>query len=661
VSAIAGLIRFDGRPIAPLEIEEMLERLAARGPDGVEVWRSGVAALACGKLAVTAESLAERLPLESPGGELVLTAAARIDNREELLALLEPAGGWPAPPGDGELILAAYRRWGEQCPERLLGDFAFAVWDAPRRTLFAARDPLGVRPLYYHRGPRHIAFASDITALLALPEVPRRPSERRIADFLAVRLEDKETTFYEEVLRLPPAHSFRASDARFAMRRYWRLDPRREIRLASDGEYAEAFRETFSRAVACRLRSVHPVGSMLSGGLDSSAIACSARRLLEESGRGPLHTFSAVFDDLPQCDERVYIDEVLAGGGCTPHFVRGDRLDPFAGMEAMLERLGQPFHGPNFFLHHALFATARNAGVRILLDGIDGDTTVSHGLPHLDDLARSGRFLALARELAALHRRRGTPWPRLIFARVLRPLVPEPLRNLRRIGRRGRVDDGPLGIIHPDLARRGEPREPLAPARSPLSAVPASRAEHWRRLTRGLIPHALEVLDAAGGALGLEPAFPFFDARLVALCLAFPPEQKIRSGWTRFVLRNALDGILPERIRWRGGKSNLSPILPHNLLRSGREVVEEVLWGNNGEGLGAFIELPRVRAAWRRVLARPRREQPDRGMRRDVIGVWNAVLLGIWLRRALKRPATAKHWGFSEEARSSENVVSHGR
>src|SRR2546427_256925 len=312
VTGIAGLWRRDGRPGEPAELDGMLARVAHRGPDGTGAWREGPVALGHGMLHTTPESLREQQPLVGTRGDLVLVADARIDNRGELCSLL-PA---PSDATDAELILAAYERWGEHCPEHLLGDFAFAMWDGRTQRLFCARDHFGVKPLYYHHRPsRLFAFASEIKGLLALPDVPRRLNETRVADYLVPLLEDKVITFYEEIVRLPPAHRMVVSRDGVLIEQYWALDPEREIRMKSDAEYAEAFREIFTEAVRCRLRSAFPVGSMLSGGLDSSSIACVARELLAEDGGGKLHTFSAIFPDVPECDEREYIDAVVAGGG----------------------------------------------------------------------------------------------------------------------------------------------------------------------------------------------------------------------------------------------------------------------------------------------------------------------------------------------------------
>ncbi len=200
---------------------------------------------------------------------------------------------------DAELVLRAYECWGEDCPNRLLGDFAFAIWDARNQRLFCARDYVGVKPFYYHRSASFFAFGSEIRAVLALDAVPRRLNESRLADFLVEELdrEDEESTFYQDVQRLPAGHSLTVSPGRFAVRDYWNLKAPPVLKLGSLREYGEAFREIFVDAVRCRLRSTHPVGSTLSGGIDSSSVVCTIRELLAAELKEPLHTISLVDAD----------------------------------------------------------------------------------------------------------------------------------------------------------------------------------------------------------------------------------------------------------------------------------------------------------------------------------------------------------------------------
>lgn len=625
MSGIVGIYRLDGRPADRTDAERMEKTLAHRGPDGSGVWTEGPVALGHRMLWTTPESLHEKLPLTNKTGNLVLTADARIDNRDELIATLGLNGRPQNEIADSELILAAYEEWYEHCPEKLLGDFAFAIWDGRRQELFCARDHFGVKPFYYyHHSGRTFIFASEIKALLCLPEVPRRLNETRVADYLVPMLEDKEITFYQNILRLPPAHTMTISREGLSMHPYWALDPSRELRLGSDEEYAEAFRKIFTDAVRCRLRSAFPIGSMLSGGLDSSSIVCVARKLLAGNGNHRLHTFSATFDDLPQCDERPFITAVLAQGKLAPHYVRVDRLNPLADINRVIWQQDEPFYGPNLFIHRALFNAAQEQEIRVLLDGFDGDTTVSHGIAYLTQLARAWRWSALATEVAGLSRNLNiSPW-RILWQRVIKPLAPEPVRKVRRLLCKGNQVSWDA-MINANFARRiGLADRVLALQGNHSKPLRTSREDHYHRLMWGLIPYALEVADRAAVSFSIEPRFPFFDRRVVEFCLALPPEQKLSQGWTRVVMRRAMADILPTKVQWRGGKSDISPVHTNGLLTIERRLEEAVIL-SDPKIIQEYVDIAAVDAAYRRGVSRSTQE--------DVLTVWKAVTLILWLRQ----------------------------
>jgi len=642
VSGIAGLVHLDGAPAELAELGRMILLLAHRGPDGAAARVSGSAGLAHCQLRTAPESSSERLPLASPDGSLVLTADARLDNRTELAAAL---GCQPAAP-DAELLLAAYRRWGPQAAEHLLGDFAFAIWDQRHQRLFCARDHLGIKPFYYHHEPgRLFCFASEIKALLALPQVPAQLNEIRVADYLLPMLEDPAITFYHAIQRLPPAHHMTVTHQGIRLQRYWALDPEHEIRLRSDREYAEAFSSLFVEAVSCRLPSACSVGTLLSGGLDSSSITCVARRVMSARniGRGTLHTFSIVFPSVPEADEQSYIEAVTAGGELAPHYLRGDQLSPLGEVAAMLSAEDEPFYAPNLYLHWALYRAARQAGVRVLLDGIDGDTTVSHSLLYLAELARSARLGALIGETRALARHLGRPAWRLMWAWGLKPLAPQAFRFAWHAvcGRAGRISDlNP--VLREEFVNRPEVADHLHAWLDHRRRPPKdAREDHWRRLGSGLVPFVLEVADRAAACWGIEPRYPFFDRRLVEFCLALPAGQKLRRGWTRFILRTAMEGILPPAIQWRGGKSDLTPAFLGALLTKDRRLLED-LPCHAARTLHPYVNPDVLKRTCEAALAS--------GSEKAVFRIWPALTLSLWLGRAEPGPSPVHLSPTLEEA-----------
>ena len=535
-----------------------------RCPAGTDIWSQSATGLAnCPARPVAELVVGDDQSFESIQ-QLVLTADARIDNRTELIDQL----GWGHLPvaaiSNGALILGAYARWGQQCPEHLLGDYAFVLWDARRQILFGARDHLGIKPFYYHHTAEHFAFSSEIKSLLALPWLRRRIDETRVADFLMGMAEDGQRTFYDGILRLPAAHCFTVSRGGLRLWRYWQLDPNREIQYATDEEYAEAFRALFLEAVRCRMQGGTAVGSFLSGGLDSSAITCVARDLLHADNQRPLDTFSLVFDDVPKSDERPYIQAVLDQGGLRSHFVFGDRLQPFDDLDRLLRHVDEPFITPNLFFSWNLYRKAEDCGIRFVLDGLLGDTVVSHGTRYLTELAATGRWLQLTREIrtiAGLSRMgRRKAYRQLWTEFVLMPLLKEPLRNAwsltKRLAHRQALSNSPLAqYINNDFARRiGWEERAREYQIDVLRTHRTVRAEHYEELTSAECTGVLEVANKAAAACGVTLHFPFADRRLVEFCLAIPATQKYQQGWTRTILRRGLHDYLPEKIRTRYGK-----------------------------------------------------------------------------------------------------------
>jgi asparagine synthase (glutamine-hydrolysing) len=618
----------------------------------------------------TAESIHEHLPLVSATGDMVLTTDARIDNRDELITALGLFHRPPEAISDSELILAAYMAWGERCPEKLLGDFAFAVWDGRKQALFCARDHFGVKPFYYYASEQAFIFGSEIKALLSLPEVPRRLNETRIADYLANIVADKASTFYQQIMRLPPAHSMMVTREARRQRCYWSLDSTRELRLASDDAYAEAFREIFDQAVRCRLRSAFPVGSMLSGGLDSSSITCVAHELLAQDRKQLLHTFSVIFDDVPESDERPFINAVLSHRRVEPHFVYGDRVGPLSDIERMSWHQEEPLGAPNLFLHWAMWGAARDQGVRVLLDGLVGDTAVSHGEFYLTDLARADRWSLFASETHALAERRSqSPWPYLqnhgliyltslahqmrwlTFVRAvgelpkhfdvshwnlvlnygLKPLAPNAMRRAwRRLHQRETSPWSVTSTINPDFARRTKIMDRVqAVEQSEARLARSAQGQHYYELTSGLINLAMEIVDRGAAASSVEARYPFLDRRLIEFCLAVPAEQKLQQGWTRMIMRRALAASLPSEIRWRVGKGNLAPNFDHGMLTLGRSLLDEFMT-RDVHSIEAYVDPNAVRQSYERYCAHKRED--------DMFSVWLAVTLAMWLRHANLAP-----------------------
>lgn len=665
MSGIAGVYNLDGRPLRREQLEQMNCIQAHRGPDGNGLWFEGPVGLGHRLLWTTVESLREKLPIVSADRKLILTADARIDNRNELIDALGIESGSVDQVSDNTLILAAYSKWGTFCPEHLLGDFAFVLWDRRDQSLFCARDHFGVKPLYYFYYPGHLfAFASEIKGLLCLSEIPRQLNEVQVADYLLGLFEDKTSTFYQNILRLPPAHSLTVTAQGIRARCYWSLDPSSELRLKSDDEYAEAFRESFTEAVQCRLRSAFLRGSHLSGGLDSSAVTCVAHKLLE-STNARLHIFSNIFDNVPECDERPFINAVLAQREVIPHFVHADRSSPLSDLERVFWYQDEPSIGPNHFLPWGLNRAASEAGVRVILDGFDGDTTISHGAARLTELAYAGewekfareaqavsahfnvtplgllqgygltaveelakhqRWLAFAAAINQINRVYRASRRQLLWRHGLRPLISSQIVNVQKASQSS-IDP----IINSDFARRLNVRDRIQLLNAVQLKTPrTAREDQWRNLTSGLFTSVLELSDRCAAAFSVEGRHPFMDKRLIELCLALPASQKLSDGWSRIVMRRAMSGIVPEEIRWRGGKTDMNPNFLRGFLVSDRIALDQAIF-NHAQVVEKYIDISHLRQLYQRLIAR------HKANIYQTMTLWKVVTLTYWLRSAAHR------------------------
>lgn len=608
----------NGRTAEPARLDAALEALTHRG--------ARVERRLAGPIAFGGRSRLSSVGAEAADGRL-LVGDLRLDDRSALATRV----GLGPDATDAELILAAHAKWGEQCPDALLGDFAFAIWSPDRERLFVARDPMGVKPFYYVLDAERFAASTELPVLLAAGVAPADLDEARVAEFLAMVYENKERTFYRAIRRLAPGHAMTVTRDGVVRARYWAPDPSYALDGLSDEESVERFLETFDRAVLDRVAGDVSVGSTLSGGLDSSSIAVTATRY-----RGTIPTFSAVFPSLPpaelaRIDERPYMDSVVAAAPLAPHAVACDEYSPLGVVDDLLRHLGQPFFGPNLYMHWELYRTARASGVDALLDGIDGDTTISHGLEYLSDLFVTGRFVRLWQTARALARTRPSdrlgPWT-IIWRLAVLGNLPDALHaRWRRLRGYPQEDWLASSGISLDLARRTGllSRRGRFDGQTEMSHGTA-RQRHAGVLESAVVTDVLELADGAAGAFGLEPRYPFFDRRLIELCLALPVEQKLKDGWTRSILRRAMADRLPDDVRWRFLKTNLSP----NFLRQTRErdldTIQQV-FREPPQLLAEFVDLDALRLDLRRYIESDGHEgDPYRLHRITVFGKWLSSL-----------------------------------
>lgn len=549
--------------------------------DGGESWIGAVSAI-LGASSLTGPRCAlqsvcpdSRSVLPEAGFSVV--ADAEIHNRRDLLARL---GSRQLDPycSDTELILAAYQKWGVNCPDFLLGEFSFAVWDQSRARLFCCRDHMATRPFFYWTDGCRFVFSSDVLCLFAFPGVDRELNKTRLASWAlnGAASTDHEQTFFQGVLSLPSATTLCFEKGRISKRCYWKPSPQAVKVPSRDQEAFEALRELLFEAVACRVDRRVNVAACLSGGLDSSSLVSIAARHLEKKNR----TVVALAAVLPErskpgfTDEREFIDEFRGFPNVELEYIAPpEDGGPFDGIEdpSLFEEL--PWRYSRYYLVEAMQQAAARRRADVILDGVYGEVGPSCA-PHAYSLELAARlkWFTLARHLFLLHARRYS------VSRILW----RDIRSLFSLNRRTE----PLYLFAPDFRRRWED----------VLLQPVHWPDH-RLLQRLTIQAYMDKhqFSATMFEPGIPVSQPFVDKRVLEFCLAAPGRLKTRHGYERYLIRGAMEGVLPKKIQWRTSKCAFSPDYPRRYreqLPKARDFVAAI---RRNDPVRSVVDIDRLR------------------------------------------------------------------
>jgi asparagine synthase (glutamine-hydrolysing) len=566
-------------------------------------------------------------PMANRSGATWIVYNGEIYNYLDLRRELQGRGHVFRTRTDTEVLLAAYDEWGEDCLDRLDGMWAFVILDSRRRVLFGSRDRFGVKPLYYYHDPGHFAFASEIKALMTLPFIGRSVNRQAAFDFLALGwVENKEEGLFRGVFELLPSHSFRLELASNALKKekYYRLpcncdweayDPRRA------GELADLTREHLQRAVASHLQSDVPLGSCLSGGLDSSTVVCLVNQMLEKDHPSQLgdrqRVFTSCFGDGRREDEQKWARYVVEQTRTSWHksFVEPSHIEDAIEDIAYTQDVPFPSSGgvlPQYFL----MKVVRDNGVKVLLDGQGGDELFAgykgFYLSALADNLRNGAWGALIREISRLN---GSAvdvgyvlrsWSKTILPRLMPRFAQKTaLRSSRR----------EIRYLQPEFWREYRDQFRFYSERRVLGLNLALHAT----ITDHPFKYLLRYEDRNSMRSSIEARTPMADHRaLIEFAFSLPGSYKIRDGWTKRIMRDATAGILPEPVRWRRDKLGF-PAPESYWLRRLSGLVQDYFDGETGE----FLDRRLLRRDLPHLIHNPSLEQYNPF-------VWRVFIFIIW-------------------------------
>jgi asparagine synthase (glutamine-hydrolysing) len=540
--------------------------------------------------------------MASPDGSCWLVFNGEVYNYVELREDLAALGHAFRTGTDTEVVLAAYGEWGEGCVKRFTGMWAFALWDARGRRLLLARDPFGIKPLYYAAGGDRLAFASEIKALLELPGVSRRADPQQLYEYLRSGLTDHgEGTMFAAVRRLPPAHTLSVDLDRpghTELKRYWRIDLQRKSDLSFE-EAAKQLRELFLSSVGLHLRSDVRVGAALSGGIDSSAIT-TAMRALEP--RLDLHAFSYAAED-PSINEERWIDLVGEASGAAVHKVRPTAEELVADLDRLVATQDEPFGSTSIYAQHRVFRLARESGVTVMLDGQGADELLAgyriYLAMRMASLLRRGRLVAANRFLRQTAALPGNGLTGLnLLANAGGVLLPERFRAIRKLYKRSAGNGADSAWLDEAwFAERGvAPRRPHRP-RTRLML----QEQLYETLTETSLPMLLRYEDRNSMAHSIESRVPFLTTELAEFILALPEEHIVSAeGTSKSVFRRAMRGIVPDEILDRRDKIGFAT--PERAwMETLRPWVGEVLGGEAAARIPG-LNLETVKQQWAAML-----------------------------------------------------------
>jgi asparagine synthase (glutamine-hydrolysing) len=632
---IAGILNNDQLPIDPAILTQMSRGMKLHEKDSTCI-------LVEGRVGFTSISLGNgdysgpdnSLHLFTDGHRMI-AFDGRIDNRKELLTDLQTQLSMTSI-SDETIVLAGYEKWGEDFPAHLIGDFAVAIWDGELQQLVCARDRFGVKPLYYYFNGCFI-FSSTPDAILASRKCSPRIDDERIADvimeFAGEGLEgiDKTSSFFKDIYRLLPAHILVVTKHGMKLQQYWRLSPFIRSGIITEQDYINEFQEIFKESVRCRLWNTPTPSAMLSGGLDSSSITGIGNLILREKSMA-LNTFSVVSNYPDTNRETQYIHRLLHLDNMQTDLIsETELLQDMPNLVSKIESESEPFDCL-MNLNRLVYLHAHDRKSNVLLDGVDGDVLLARS-NYLVPLWRKGALRTVINEtlLAGglidqykLGLRHFVQSCKSAFS----SLVPNWIRSIRlqQYYRNLSITSIQKTIIAQDFAQHVQLGERFYKLGSySLATFATSQIEsHKIALEHPYLTVGLERYERVASQMGIEASHPLLDVRLVEFCLGLPWQMKMNHGWTKYILRRAMEPYLPSEVVWRSDKDSLMWEYNRLILRHQAEYFQQVTMDEH-EILKPYVDRQKLEKYWQEYL--------KRGDETNALQLWSGIALAFWLRR----------------------------
>jgi asparagine synthase (glutamine-hydrolysing) len=581
MSAIFGIINKKEQIIEPVTIAKIMQAIAHRAVDGKGIWQEENIAFGHCKLLVTPEQQYEQLPAAKD--DLVITANTRIDNRDELIRLLNIDKQLSPTLPDDQLIVAAYQKWEQQCLNYIEGEFAFAIWSKRSQQLFIASDHIGYRPVFYYDSPDLFIFCSEIKGILAVKPGPNYFNDESLIEYY-FRRSDLTQTYNKEVQRLCGGNKLTWQTGSVKIERYWNPQPTGKYHFKKDEEWTACLRELLFKTVENRLRTDLPVGITLSGGLDSSSIACILAPLLAKKNK-PLYAFSSVLPpdyNGPEQDERKYIE--IMNRHCPniiQTYVEAEGKGPFEDVQQAFE-ITETFPNPFFYMDRTIMEAAKEKKIRTLFSGYGGDYWVSwKGGTVIYDHIQRGKLKRAWQLLRDFRKTEQKSWIQLVRSEYLSHT--ELYKKLYTLLKgKSAEDQFNHTILQPGF---------FSDYNTKAVAETTKNITHFIQycIKTGRIGYPLGLMNNENEHYSLQSAFPLLDRTISEFVMDLPTNIFVKGGYRRSLVRSSMGGILPPEIQWRKDKQAYSPDYNRRILQS-RYLVDDIIRSNTDDSaFGRYI------------------------------------------------------------------------
>ncbi len=570
MSAIFGIVNKRGKSVEQDNLNAICSSILHRSTDGKSTWLEGNVGFGHCLLKIYPQQEHEHCPISV--FNCTITADARLDNRSELAASLGIGKARLMAVSDSEIILLSYKRWGKDCVNHLEGEFAFAIWDANTQKLFAATDHIGFRPFFYYDSPDQFIFCSEIKGIGAVKPLPNYFNEESLIQYFYSKGKPN-ITYNQEIFALCGGNVLTLQDGNLSYLKYWNLESTGKYNFTKDQDWYDCTRELLYRAVENRLNTDVPIGVTLSGGLDSTSVACILSELLSKKNK-PLYTFSSV---LPldhrgiEKDERYYID--LVGKHCPniiQTYVEAPGVGPLSNLDEAFD-IDETFPVSVAYMNYALHSAAMQNQIRILFNGFGGDYWISwKGHSVVYELVKKGKYKQALEIMQQFSVKEKQPFHKIF--RIMYLSQSPYYSFLRSLFRKQNVmgqkmlNDNIMKRYHRQISEK-------------------AKVNHIDSLVldvnQGVIGRKVSKFYNRSNFYKMDTGTPLFDKNLYELLIDVPTHCYLNNGEERGLIRTIMDGVIPEEIRQRSDKKAFSPDSALRLIEQKEIILNVVNHSNN--------------------------------------------------------------------------------